>query len=53
MMENAKATTRVYRDHIWYLLGLYWGNIRIMEKKMATTIVYRSIVYFGLQGLFC
>ena len=29
-------TTIIYRGYI----GLYWGYIGIMEKKMETTIVY-------------
>ena len=24
-----------------YILGLYWGYIRVMEKKMETTIGFR------------
>ena len=37
-------------------LHLYWGFIRIMEKKMETTIMglywgYITISCFGLQGL--
>ena len=30
----------VYQNHIEVILGLYRGNIGIMEKKMETTIVY-------------
>ena len=27
-------TYRDYRDYVGYVLGLYWGYIGIMEKKM-------------------
>ena len=27
-----------YKDYIGYILGLYWGYIGIMEKKLETTI---------------
>ena len=26
--------------YVGYILGLYWGNIGIMEKKMETTILH-------------
>ena len=29
----------LYRDYIGVILGLYWGYIGIMEKKMETTIM--------------
>ena len=27
-----------YRDSVGYILGLYWGNIGMMENKMEATI---------------
>ena len=38
--DNGKenGNYRDYRDYVGYILGLYWGNIGIMEKKMETTI---------------
>ena len=33
--------------NIGVILGLYWGYIEIMEKKMDTTIVYGG--YFGIM----
>ena len=35
----------LYRDYIGYILGLYWGYMGIMEKKMEATIV----VYIGYR----
>ena len=39
--DNGKenGNYRDYRDYVGYILGLYWGNIGIMEKKMETTIL--------------
>ena len=34
--------------YIGYILGLYWGYVGIMEKKMETTIMG----YIGVIGLF-
>ena len=40
------VSSRSHRDSI---LGLYWGNIGIMEKKMETTIVYWA--YIGMTKM--
>ena len=37
----------LYRDYIGVILGLYWGYIGIMEKKMETIIMGRLWVYFA------
>ena len=45
-----EATIRVI---LGYILGLYWGYIAIMEKKMETTIVHFYVLLSNeapLQG---
>ena len=43
-MEKKMETTIM--GYIGIILGLYWGNIGIMEKKMEATIVYRGYIGF-------
>ena len=40
--------SRFYTVYIG-IIGLYWGNIGIVEKKMETTIVYKGI-YVNLKS---
>ena len=36
-------TAILYKAYIWVVYGSYWGNTRIMHKKMEFTILYRAL----------
>ena len=40
MMENQMEKKMENEMETGIILGLYWGNIGIMEKKMETTMAY-------------